>query len=101
VEYRATIPKEKQEAYLKASERTAAVRYVPHAAAPLLFQFARYERYFDKAAMDRYAKAAREPKEVKWYDTGHELNDPQALLDRAAWLREKVGLGSIESHLKK
>jgi dienelactone hydrolase len=101
VEYRATTPKEKQEAYLKSSERTAAVRYVPHSTAPLLFQFARYERYFDKAAMDRYARAARQPKEVKWYDTGHELNDVQALVDRASWLRDKVGLGSIESVLRK
>jgi dienelactone hydrolase len=100
VEYRATTPKEKQEAYLKSGERTAAVRYVPHAAAPLLFQFARYERYFDKAAMDRYYKAAREPKEVKWYDTGHELNDPQALLDRSAWLSDKIRLGPIERNQK-
>jgi len=68
---------------------------------PLLFQFARYERYFDKAAMDRYEQAARQPKEVKWYDTGHELNDVQALHDRAAWLRDKVGLGSIETGVKK
>jgi hypothetical protein len=51
--------------------------------------------------MDRYAQAARKPKEVKWYDTGHELNDVQALLDRAAWLHDKVGLGSIETGLKK
>lgn len=99
VEYRASTPKEKQEAYLKSSERTAAVRYVPHATAPLLFQFARYERYFDKTAMDRYEKAARDPKEVKWYDTGHELNDVQALLDRAAWLSARVGLNSVESIL--
>jgi len=99
VEYRASTPKEKQDAYLKSSERTAAVRYVPHATAPLLFQFARYERYFDKAAMDRYEKAARNPKEVKWYDTGHELNDVQALLDRAAWLRAKIGLEPVESIL--
>jgi len=101
VEYRATTPKEKQEAYLKSCERTAAVRYVPHASAPLLFQFARYERYFDKAAMDRYEKAAKGPKEVKWYDTGHELNDPRALMDRAAWLREKVGLRLVETNPKK
>jgi hypothetical protein len=32
---------------------------------------------------------------------GHELNDVQALFDRAAWLREKVGLGSIETAVKK
>jgi dienelactone hydrolase len=101
VEYRKSTPKEKQEAYLKSSERTAAVRYVPQAKCPILFQFARYERYFDKAAMDRYAEAARQPKEVKWYDTGHELNDVQALFDRSAWLRDKVGLGPIEPAVKK
>jgi dienelactone hydrolase len=101
VEYRAAAPKERLEAYLKSCERTAAVRYVPHAAAPLLFQFARHERYFNRAAMERYARAARGPKEVKWYDTGHELNDVQALLDRAAWLRDKVGLGSVAAVLRK
>ena len=40
---------------------------------------------------------ARIPKDtpVKWYDTGHELNDPQALTDRATWLREKLGVGKL------
>jgi dienelactone hydrolase len=101
VAYRATTPKEKLEAYLKSCERTAAVRYVPHAKCPLFFQFARFERYFNKAAMDRYERAARGPKEVKWYDTGHELNDPQALRDRAMWLRSKVGLKDIDAVLLK
>jgi dienelactone hydrolase len=96
VELRASLPKGKLEKYIESCERTAAVRYVPHARAPLLFQFARYERYFDKAAMDRYAKAARKPKEVKWYDTGHDLNDVQSLLDRAEWLKERVRLGTVE-----
>lgn len=96
VSYRANTPKDRQEAYLKSCERTSAVRYVPHSTAPLLFQFARYERYFDRAAMDRYAKAAPESKEVKWYDTGHDLNDVQALADRAAWLRQKIGLGAVQ-----
>jgi hypothetical protein len=71
------------EAYLKSCQRTDAVNYVQHSTLPLLFQFARCERYFNKAAMDRYAKAARGAKQVRWYDTGHELNDVQALLDRA------------------
>jgi hypothetical protein len=38
---------------------------------------------------------------VNVYDTGHDLNDVQALLDRAAWLQEKVRLGSINSAPKK
>jgi hypothetical protein len=38
------------------------VRCVSHDEALLLFQFARHERYFDKAAMERDAKAGAEPK---------------------------------------
>lgn len=95
VAWRAGVPKEKQDAYLKMTERTAAVRYVPHTACPLLMQFARHERYFNVAAMERYAAAAPKGTPVKWYDTGHELNDPQALIDRAAWLREKIGIGAL------
>jgi dienelactone hydrolase len=100
-EARRSIPMEKLDAYLATCDRTAAVRYVPHSVVPVLFQFARYERYFDRAAMERYERAARGPKEVKWYDTGHELNDVQALRDRAAWLRERVGIGSVASALGK
>jgi pimeloyl-ACP methyl ester carboxylesterase len=97
VAWRAKVPKNKQDAYLKVCERTAAVRYVPHAACPLFFQFARHERYFGLAAMERYAKAAPKGTPVKWYDTGHELNDPQALIDRATWLREKLGMEPLPS----
>jgi dienelactone hydrolase len=93
--WRANVPKVKQEAYLKACERTAAVRYVPHARCPLFFQFATHEKFFDKPAMDRYSAAAPKGTPVKWYDTGHELNDPQALVDRAAWLKEKIGIGEL------
>lgn len=28
-------------------------------------------------------------------DSGHELNDPQALIDRAACLRDKIGIGPL------
>jgi dienelactone hydrolase len=101
VELRKSLPKDKLAKYLDTCERTAAVRYVPHAKVPLLFQFARHERYFDKAAMDRYAKAAPESKVVKWYDTGHDLNDVQALRDRAVWLDRKIGLKGIRAVLKK
>jgi len=66
VEYRANAPKDKQEAYLKAVAPTSPVRYVAHSTVPLLFQFARFEQYFDEAAMFRYEQAARQPKEVRW-----------------------------------
>jgi len=100
VEYRERAPKDKQEAYLKAVAPTSAVFYVPHSTAPLLFQFARFEQYFDKPAMHRYYAAAKEPKRIEWYDTGHDLNDPAALANRARWLNSRVGLGSITPQLR-
>jgi hypothetical protein len=79
-----------------------AIRYIPHAApVPLLFQFATHERYFNEAAMKRYAQAASEPKVVKWYDTGHELNDFQALIDRAEWLQKQIGIKPLGPILQK
>lgn len=51
--------------------------------------------------MSRYATAASEPKLVKWYHAGHELNDVRALLDRAEWLREHIGLGSLAPILRR
>ena len=58
----------------------------------LLLQFATFERYFDRASEQHYIDAASEPKRVLWYDTGHELNEPQALRDRYRWLAEQLSL---------
>ena len=70
-----------------------AMRYIEHVApTPVLLQFAEYEQYFKKEAAGRYALAAREPKQVRWYRTDHELNDPQCLRDRLAWLTDRIGL---------
>ncbi len=55
--------------------------------------------------MKRYFAAASEPKILRWYDTGHDLNDVQALLDRAAWLERQIGIKPLspilEQKLKK
>jgi len=93
VALRREVPAGQLQKYVEVVGVLDAVRYVPSAApAPLLFQFARYERYFDEASMNRYCAAASEPKEVRWYDCGHELNDPQALADRSRFLAERAGL---------
>lgn len=106
VELRASVSKEELESYLRVNACTDAIHYVPHAApTQLLFQFAKHEKYFNEITMKRYANAASEPKSVKWYETGHDLNDVQALLDRAEWLEGKIGMGSVarvlEGKLKK
>jgi dienelactone hydrolase len=61
--------------------------FVSHAAPTrLLFQFARRDRFISDAAAKAYVAAARAPREVRWYFTGHELNDQASLRDRAQWL---------------
>ena len=86
---------------LKKLRATAAVEFVPHATpVPLLFQFARHEWNFGTPAMERYFEAASEPKSVRWYETGHELNDPQALADRSRWLAGKLRLRGVDAMLK-
>jgi len=102
VDFRKTTPKEQLDTYFKVISSLDAINYVPQAApTPLLFQFAQFERYFNEAAMKRYAQAASEPKLVLWYDTGHELNEIQALMDRANWLRRYIGMEPIAPILRK
>lgn len=93
---------EKLKKYLDAVGPLDAILYVPHAApAPLLFQFARHEKYFDEASSKRYAEAASNPKEVRWYETAHDLNDLQTYIDRARWLEKYIGTRPVEETLKR
>ncbi len=106
VELRKRLPKEQLEKYIEVTQPLDALNYVPRAApVQLLFQFARFERFFSDAAMNRYFQAASEPKAVLWYDTGHDLNDIQTLLDRATWLQKQIGVKAVapilEQKLKK
>ena len=93
VEYIESQPKGTLEEYSRIVGEIDAIQFVGHAAPiALLLQFAKYEQYFDKASMERYASAASDPKKVIYYDTGHDLNDPQALEDRYDWLAKHIGL---------
>ena len=44
--------------------------------------------------------AASEPKELKWYDTGHDIDDIAALADRAQFLARSLRLKNIEYLLR-
>jgi hypothetical protein len=94
-------PKEQLDNYFRIITPLDAINYVPHAAPiPLLFQFARFEQYFNEAAMKQYAGAASEPKLVLWYDTGHALNDVRPLIDLANWLRKYIGMKPVAPILR-
>ena len=101
VGFRQSTPKEELDNYFKVITPLDAINYVPHSSpTPLLFQFARFEQYFNEAAMQQYARAASEPKLVLWYDTGHALNDVRSLTDRANWLRRHIGMKPIAPLLR-
>jgi dienelactone hydrolase len=102
VAFRQSTPKEQMDNYLRIVSPLDAINYVPHAApTPLLFQFARFEQYFNEAAMQKYGRAASEPKLVLWYDSGHGLNDFRPLIDRANWLQRHIGMKPVAPILRK
>jgi dienelactone hydrolase len=92
-ELRTSLPKGQLDAYLNTLADLNAINYIRLAQpVPLLLQFANFEQYFDRASMERYAAAATEPKTVLFYDSAHDLNDPQAFKDRADWLAKRLAL---------
>lgn len=68
------------------------VRFVGKLAGkPVLLQFSKKDFYVPMDRAQALADAAQEPKQVVYYDADHELNQ-QAVRDRIAFLREKLGL---------
>jgi dienelactone hydrolase len=68
------------------------VRFVGKLAGkPVLLQFSKKDFYVPMDRAQALADAAQEPKQVMYYDADHELNQ-QAVRDRIAFLREKLGL---------
>ena len=95
ISLRSSLPPGQLERYVATIAELDAVRFIPQVTpTPVLLQFARYEQYFEPETANRYIALTRSPKTVKWYATDHELNDPQCLTDRVAWLSEHVALQS-------
>ncbi len=59
------------------------------APAPLLFQFGEDDFHVPIERAEEFYAAAKEPKEIRWYEAGHGLN-AQATADRIAWLKAQL-----------
>lgn len=59
--------------------------------APVLFQFGSEDPHVPGERAQEFWDAAKQPKEVKWYASGHGLN-AEATIDRKKWLKEKLNL---------
>lgn len=90
---------EQLESYLGVLKPMSGSAFIGHAApASILMQFARFDSWISKRAADSYFNAASEPKEIRWYPTSHEFNDPASLVDRAGWLEKEIGIsGAVAS----
>lgn len=70
------------------------VRHVARVSpAAVLFQFSHKDPYVSREAADALVSAASDPKEVKFYECGHEMNR-DAMHDRIEWLVQTLGTDS-------
>jgi dienelactone hydrolase len=73
-------------------EKTDPLSHVAQAApAALLFQLGRDDEVVPEAALRELARAGSEPKEVRWYDTGH-LPSEELWADSRSWLADELDI---------
>lgn len=83
---------EKRETFISQMSEVDPIVHVPNLSpASVLFQFGTDDPHVPKERAEEFVAAARDTKEVKWYEAGHGLNE-SATSDRKVWLKEKLGL---------
>jgi predicted esterase len=83
---------EPRQAYIDSMVEIDPINHVARLSpAPLLFQFARDDFHVPQERASAFCEAAAEPKQIRWYDAGHGLNE-KAAQDRVAWLSEQLRL---------
>lgn len=83
---------EARDAFIHQMAEIDPIVHVPNLSpAEVFFQFATDDFHVPKERAEEFFAAARDPKEMKWYEAGHGLND-EATRDRKTWLTEKLGL---------
>ena len=69
------------------------ILYVGHEAPTvLLFQSARLDQGVPTSNAQAFFDAASEPKQLKWYDTGHKMELPEVTQDRTEFLKKELEL---------
>ena len=62
------------------------------APAPVLFQFARQDKYVSLADLNNLVEVAGTPNTIKLYNADHSLTDDLSQRDRIAWISTQLGL---------
>ena len=85
-----SFPAKERERWLEAMRPIEPINFVGKAApAALLFQAGTKDELIPQEDARRYQQAASQPKEIRWYEAGHELNCT-AREDMMAWLARHI-----------
>ena len=83
---------EAREAFVKQMSEIDPIIHVPRLVpASVLFQFGTNDPHVPKERAEEFFAAANEPREMKWYESGHGLNG-NATDDRKTWLKNNLEL---------
>jgi dienelactone hydrolase len=83
---------EPRQSFIREMSEIDPITHIPNLSpADVFFQFATDDYHVPKERAEEFFAAARDPKEMKWYEAGHGLNE-QSTQDRKAWLKRKLGL---------
>jgi dienelactone hydrolase len=83
---------EARHAFIRQMSELDPIAHIPNLVpANVFFQFATDDFHVPKERAEEFFAAAKDPKEMKWYEAGHGLNEA-ATHDRKAWLKEKLRL---------
>jgi fermentation-respiration switch protein FrsA (DUF1100 family) len=87
--------------YLEVISVVDAGRYIGQAPSiPKLFQSAWYDPGVPHEDALKFYEAAAGPKELKWYDTAHDVDDIAAIADRARFLAKALGLTGVDGAIR-
>ncbi len=84
---------EARQAFISQMAEIDPITHVPNLSpAKIFFQFATDDFHVPKERAQEFFEAAKEPRELKWYEAKHGLNEA-ATEDRKSWLKQSLGLG--------
>jgi len=90
--YAPKLEGEAREAFIHQMAPIDPIRHVGNLSpAPVLFQFASNDVHIPRERAEEFFAAAGEPKEIRWYQAGHGLNE-EATQERIVWLTRSLSL---------
>ncbi|MCI0551631.1 MAG: dienelactone hydrolase family protein [Anaerolineae bacterium] len=90
--YSPKLEGEAREAFIRQMSEIDPIAHAPNLSpAEIFFQFGTNDPHVPKERAEEFFASAKFPKEMKWYESGHGLNEAAAN-DRKIWLKQKLNL---------